>query len=75
MVDNQHRKITGYRDLTEKEISQMNNIKEVGGTLESLILTMRAVNGLDQRWISIAETHFQEGLMAAVRSVARPNSF
>lgn len=29
----------------------------------------------DRRWVSIAATHFQEGLMAATRSVARPTFF
>ena len=30
MVDNQHKKITGYRDLTEQEIAIMNKMKECG---------------------------------------------
>lgn len=28
-----------------------------------------------ERWISIARTHFQEGLMALTRAVAQPGSF
>jgi len=28
-----------------------------------------------ERWIAIAQTHFQEGLMALTRAVAQPSSF
>lgn len=30
---------------------------------------------LDQRWVSIGETHLQEGLMALTRGVAQPTLF
>jgi hypothetical protein len=74
-VDNQHKKIKGYRDLSEYEILQMNNIKETGEILRTMIGSMRLSDGLDQRWVSIAETHLQQGIMAAVRAVAQPESF
>lgn len=74
-MDNQHKLIKGCRDLSEDEISQMNNIKETGQTLETMIKSMRNSPDLDQRWVSIAETHLQQGIMAAVRSVAKPGSF
>ena len=33
-MENQHRKITGYRDLTQEEIDLMNEIKaEISGTI------------------------------------------
>ena len=74
-MDNQHKLIKGCRDLSEDEISQMNNIKETGQTLETMIKSMRNSPDLDQRWVSIAETHLQQGIMAAVRAVAKPGSF
>lgn len=74
-MDNQHKKIKGYRDLSEYEILQMNNIKETGEILRTMIGSMRLSDGLDQRWVSIAETHLQQGIMAAVRAVAQPESF
>ncbi|AVA33001.1 hypothetical protein [Cupriavidus metallidurans] len=35
-MENQHRKITGYRELSEAEISLMNRIKEKGAELLAL---------------------------------------
>lgn len=35
-MDNQHRKITGYRDLSQEEIDLMNRIKAKGGELLAL---------------------------------------
>ena len=74
-MDNQHKKISGYRDLSQQEINDMNTIKAKGEELKSLIGALRENSELDQRWVSIAETHLQQGVMAAVRSVAKPDSF
>jgi len=75
MVDNQHKKITGYRDLTEEEIAAMNLVKEQGKVLGTMIEEMRQNPQLDQRWVSIGETHLQQGLMALTRAIAKPESF
>lgn len=40
-MDNQHRKITGYRELSEAEIHLMNEIKAKGAELEELIGRVR----------------------------------
>lgn len=74
-MKDQHTKITGYRDLTQAEIDAMNAVKAEGSRLELLIEELRENTDIDQRWVSIAETQLQQGIMAAVRSVARPNSF
>ena len=74
-MDNQHRRIKGYRELTEDEIAIMNDIKETGETLGRLVDGMRAGKDLDQRWVSIGATDLQTGLMALTRAVARPESF
>lgn len=36
-MDNQHRKITGYRDLSQAEIDLMNKIKQKGVELDELV--------------------------------------
>lgn len=36
-MENQHRKISGYRELTQEEIDLMNEIKAVGLTLQELV--------------------------------------
>lgn len=36
-MENQHRKISGYRELSQKEIDLMNGVKALGPQLEALI--------------------------------------
>ena len=74
-MDNQHKLIKGYRDLSQAEIDAMNAVKKEGERLSILIEELRDNSSLDQRWVSIAETHLQQGIMAAVRSIAQPTSF
>ena len=74
-MDNQHRRIKGYRELTEDEIAIMNEIKRFGEILGQLVDGMRACKNMDQRWVSIGATDLQTGLMALTRAVARPESF
>jgi hypothetical protein len=74
-MDNQHKKIKGYRDLSQGEIDVMNAIKDKAAEVGTLIEELRGSTLLDQRWVSIAEIDLQKGFMAAVRSVAQPESF
>ncbi len=68
-------KVTGYRQLNEQEAALMNEIKAHGIALGELVAKLRAVDGLDQRWVSIGATDLQTGTMALVRAVARPTTF
>ncbi len=74
-MDNQHRKIKGYRELSQAEIDLMNEIKTKGAELGGLVQKLRAAEGLDQRWVSIGSTDLQTGLMALTRAVAQPTFF
>lgn len=77
-MDNQHRQIKGYRELSQTEdaiIDAMNEIKTKGAEIGELVAKLRATDGLDQRWVSIGATHMQEGLMALTRGVAQPTFF
>lgn len=80
-MENQHQKITGYRDLSEGEIATMNRIKKLASEVEMLINhldTMYPYNPelqADKRWVNIGKTDLQKGFMALVRSVAKPGSF
>lgn len=74
-MDNQHRQIKGYRELSQQEIDAMNEIKAKGAELGELVAKLRATEGLDQRWVSIGATDLQTGLMALTRSVAQPTFF
>ena len=74
-MENQHRQIKGYRELSQEEIDLMNEIKSKGAELGELVDKLRASEGIDQRWVSIGTTDLQTGLMALTRSVAQPTSF
>lgn len=74
-MDNQHRQIKGYRELSAEEIAVMNLIKSKGAELGELVDQLRAMPTLDQRWISIGATDLQKGLMALTRGVAQPTFF
>lgn len=77
MVKDQHEKIKGYRDLSEQEIALMNEGKElavqVGAWIEKLESMERFE--VDHRWVAIGKTHLQQGFMAAIRGIARPETF
>lgn len=75
MVDNQHKKITGYRDLSQEEIDLMNKVKAMGEQVNELCKELHRAEGPDGRWVSIGVTDLQKGFMALVRSVAKPESF
>lgn len=72
-MDNQHRQIKGYRDLSQVEIDAMNKIKEMGIQINDMILDMPV--DADSRWEDIGKTHLQEGLMALTRAIAKPEFF
>lgn len=75
-MDNQHKLIKGYRDLSPDEIEAMNEIKKKAEEVGALIAKLRNLgSAVDQRWVSIAQTELQQGFMAAVRSVAQPTTF
>jgi len=85
-MENQHRLITGYRELDQEEIDLMNEIKVKVAELKPLLDKVEAkthslkgevdlTEAEPWRWLAIARTHFQEGAMALTRAVARPNFF
>ena len=74
-MENQHRKIKGYRELSQEEIDLMNEIKTKGIELGELVERIRDNPDTDQRWASIGVTDLQTGLMALTRSVAKPTFF
>jgi hypothetical protein len=93
-MENQHRKINGYRELDKTEIDLMNEVKALGVQMEGVLLRVdahvknkRSVDngsgthqqGLDnatpERFLALAKTEFQTGLMYATRAVAQPEFF
>lgn len=80
-MDNQHKKIKGYRDLTQDEINLINEAKELAEKCGSFLDGLKAVHSqtgnhaIDIRWLSIGQTDLQKGFMAIIRSIAQPTSF
>ena len=74
-MENQHRKITGYRELSQEEIDTMNAIKQHGIALDALVTMMSSIEGIDKRWLAVGTTDLQTGLMALTRAVAQPTTF
>lgn len=75
MVDNQHKQIKGYRDLTPDEIAAMNTCKEMAVQVGELCGRVKVMEGVDQRWVAIGTTQLQQGFMALIRGIARPETF
>ncbi len=95
-MENQHRKISGYRELSQEEIDLMNEIKALGPKMEDLLekvrlhllnqehqaTAMKFQPTLDRihdatpaRFVALAKTEFQTGLMYLTRAVAQPTFF
>ena len=74
-MDNQHRKIEGYRELTQSDIDTMNQIKNTGKLIGGLIEDLERQGDLDPRWLAIGKTDLQKGIMALTRAVAKPGFF
>ena len=74
-MDNQHKLIKGYRDLTEEEIEIMNEAKELSIKVGELVELIDSISSTDKRWVSIARTDLQKGFMSLIRGIAQPTTF
>jgi len=80
-------KIKSYRKLNEAEIALINEVKQAGANLSLLLSRVensdRTTNTendsdlieIDPRWLAMARTDLQVGIMKLVRSIARPPGF
>lgn len=88
-MQNQHKLIKGYRDLSAEEISLMNEVKDLAEQVRNLVERVSrlpatplaegdappTVTTSPERAISIARTDLQTGFMWLIRSIARPTTF
>ena len=74
-MENQHRKITGYRELSQDEINAMNKSKELASQAGDFIDELEKNGYVDKRWLAIAKTDLQKAFMSLTRSVAKPSTF
>ena len=73
MVDNQHKQISGYRDLSTQEIAIMNKLKACETDVLALVQEVHNTPGANARSAALAKTEIQTGFMWAIRAIARPN--
>jgi hypothetical protein len=89
-MENQHRKIKGYRELSGEEIALMNKVKELGINLQEFVNTLERYQAtgnaifyldtgerlmIDYDWLQQGKKYMQIGLMCITRSIAKPEFF
>lgn len=74
-MENQHRKITGYRELSQDEINAMNKSKELASQVGDFIDELEKNGYVDKRWLAVAKTDLQKAFMSLTRSIAKPSTF
>lgn len=74
-MENQHQKITGYRELSQEEIDAMNKSKELASQVGDFVDELEKNGYVDKRWLAIAKTDLQKAFMALTRSIAKPSTF
>lgn len=74
-MDNQHKQIKGYRDLSQEEINLMNEAKSLAVQVGDLVAKIQATPLTDKRWAFIGQTDLQKGFMSLIRAVAQPTTF
>lgn len=73
-MENQHRKIKGYRELSQLEIDLMNEVKELGGKFETLIEKIETHIGNQESFADKAMTESASDELARL-SLAEPNKW
>ena len=80
-MENQHKHIKGYRDLTQDEINLMNEAKDLAEQVGKFIKKLEVTNmqtgnhAIDMRWVAIGRTDLQKGFMSLIRGIAQPTTF
>ena len=74
-MENQHKLIAGYRDLSVEEIALMNEIKALASAVGEAVERVAKAPGIDGRWVAVGKTDLQKGFMAVIRGIAQPTTF
>jgi|HubBroStandDraft_2_1064218.scaffolds.fasta_scaffold314236_2 hypothetical protein len=67
--------IKGYRKLNDTEVQLINSAKEIAIRVGYVCDALDRTSEIDKRWLAIARTQLQQGFMALVRSIAKPETF
>lgn len=71
-MENQHKHIQGYRDLSKAEIDAMNTVKDFEASVGKMIQHMEQSQEIDQESLAHAKQSLRVGFMLMVRSIAKP---
>ncbi len=74
-MENQHRKITGYKDFNQDKINKINYIKKQGNDLKESLDSLEELGMMDPHDLQMSKDHLQIGIMYAVRALAQPSTF
>ena len=74
-MENQHRKIKGYRELNQEEITLLNEGKALANQMKEFIERLEKDENTDNRCVAIAKTNLQTGCHWITHSIAKPDSF
>lgn len=64
--------VKGYTGQTSEVIELVNHLKVQEEILLRAIDQLKTTDEFDQRWIAIGTTHIQQGFMAIIRGVFKP---
>lgn len=75
VLENQHKHIKGYRDLSRVEIDLINEAKAKASEVGDLVEKIATTPGIDGRWVATGKTDLQKGFMALISGIAQPTTF
>ncbi len=61
--------------MENEQTAIIEEIHQMGIHLKGLISVCEETHAADKFWADIARTHFQQGIMALVRSIEKPSTF
>lgn len=68
-----HTPVRGYTEQSADALARVNSNKQLEESILRLLDGMKEdVVRIDQRWLAVARTHFEEGFMALNRSIFKP---
>ena len=74
-MENKHKSIKGYRELSQEEIDLMNEGKALAIQCGEYIDKLLKLESTDKCNITLGKTNLQQGFMWTIRGIAKPETF
>jgi hypothetical protein len=65
----------GHTELTEEQLNHVRVVRQLGKACHHAFALLEDSPETDKRWLAIARTDMQKGLMSAVRAITKPGFF